>query len=65
MKEHVPIRDVEDLASASECTGLIPAAVQTPEEGESYAELYAIHEQKTAWKHGEDGGIPAKRKGKS
>ena len=44
--------DVEDLASATECTGLTPAAVQTPEEGENYAELYAIHQQKPAWNQG-------------
>lgn len=44
-----PIRDIEMLASATECTGLTPAAVQSPEEGESYAELYAIHQQKPAW----------------
>ncbi|MEF9880648.1 MAG: hypothetical protein RR653_05280 [Clostridia bacterium] len=41
-----PIWDVEDLASATECTGLTPAAVQTQSEAESYARLYAIHEQK-------------------
>ena len=41
-----PIWDVEDLASATECTGLTPAAVQTDGEAESYARLYAIHRQK-------------------
>ena len=46
-----PIRDVEMLASATECTGLTPAAVQSPQEGEAYAELYAIHQQKPAWNH--------------
>ena len=50
-----PIRKVEDLASATECTGLTPAAVQTPDEAESYASLYAIHRQKTAWEHDELG----------
>ena len=49
-KVETPITDVEDLASATECTGLIPAGIQTPEEAENYAELYAIHEQKTHWK---------------
>ena len=49
-KENLPIMEVEDLASATECTGLVPAGVQTPEEANSYAELYAIHEQKPAWK---------------
>ena len=47
-----PIEEAEDLASFTECTGLTPAAVQTEEEGEAYAELYAIHTQKPAWKNG-------------
>lgn len=47
-----PVRDIEMLASATECTGLTPAAIQTPEEGENYAELYAIHQQKPAWNQG-------------
>lgn len=42
------VQEVENLASVTECTGLVPAAVQTPEEGSSYAQLYAIHEQKPA-----------------
>lgn len=50
-----PIREVEELASATECTGLAPAAIQTPSEAESYAQLYAIHMQKPAWKRGELG----------
>ena len=50
--------DVEELASATECTGLTPAAVQSPEEGEAYAQLYAIHQQKPAWKNGEENGKP-------
>ncbi len=50
-----PIREVEELASATECTGLTPAAVQTPSEAENYAQLYAIHMQKPAWKRGELG----------
>lgn len=49
----LPIREVEELASATECTGLTPAAVQSPEEGESYAEMYAIHQQKPAWENEE------------
>ena len=57
----LPIMDVEDLASATECTGLIPAGLQTPEEGENYAQLYAIHEQKPAWKK-ETNGKPVPRK---
>ena len=46
-----PIEEAEDLASFTECTGLVPAAVQTEEEGEAYAELYAIHHQKPAWEN--------------
>lgn len=42
----LPIRDVQDLASATECTGLIPAAVEDESEAQRYAELYAIHRQK-------------------
>lgn len=49
------VQEVENLASATECTGLVPAAVQTPEEGSSYAQLYAIHEQKPAWQAEKDG----------
>lgn len=44
----LPFMDVEDLASATECTGLIPSGIQTPEEGEAYAQMYAIHQQKPA-----------------
>lgn len=56
----MPIADAEDLASATECTGLTPAAVQSEEEGEAYAELYAIHQQKPAWENGELGASRAK-----
>lgn len=59
--QKLPVWEPEDLASASECTGLTPAAIQTPEEAENYAELYDIHEQKTAWKK-ETNGKPAPRK---
>lgn len=55
--------DVEKLASVTECTGLVPAAIQTPEEAEDYAQLYAIHMQKTAWTR-EENGKPEQR-GKS
>jgi len=60
--ETLPIVEVEDLASATECTGLTPAAVQSEEEGEAYAELYAIHHQKPAWEDGEVGASSAKRR---
>lgn len=55
--------DVEKLASTTECTGLVPAAIQTPEEAENYSRLYAIHQQKTAWTR-EENGKPEQR-GKS
>ncbi len=60
-RRRLPIWEPEDLVSMSECTGLAPAAIQTPEEAENYANLYAIHEQKTAWK-GEENGNPVPRK---
>ena len=52
--------DTEMLASATECTGLVPAAIQTPEEAEDYSRLYAIHSQKTAWTR-EENGKPEQR----
>lgn len=52
--------DVEELASATECTGLVPSAIQTPEEAEDYSRLYAIHLQKTAWTR-EENGKPEQR----
>ena len=39
--------NVENLASASECTGLVPSAILTIEEAENYSQLYPIHQQKT------------------
>jgi len=36
----------------------VPAAIQTPEEAEDYASLYAIHQQKTAWTKERDGKPP-------
>lgn len=48
-----PVPEVAELASATECTGLIPAAVRTPGQARSYAELYAIHMQKPAQEHEE------------
>ena len=40
-----PITEVENLSSATECTGLIPSAVTNSNEAEHYARLYAIHQQ--------------------
>ncbi len=55
--------DTENLASATECTGLVPAAIQTPEEAEDYSRLYAIHNQKTAWTSEENGKPEQRGKG--
>lgn len=41
-----PITEVENLSSATECTGLFPSAVTNSNEAEHYARLYAIHQQK-------------------
>jgi hypothetical protein len=42
-KSTTPIREIEELASCTECTGLIPAGVPTEEEAEDYARLYGVH----------------------
>ncbi|MEG0742169.1 MAG: hypothetical protein RSG96_01555 [Clostridia bacterium] len=44
--ENPPIEGVENLASATECTGLTPTAVRNEGEAESYSRLYAIHAQR-------------------
>lgn len=41
--ETPPERRIEELASFTECTGLIPAGVPTEEEAEALAELYGVH----------------------
>ena len=51
--EHTPgtqssFYDAEHVASATECTGLSPAAVQDDAQAEAYAGLYAVHPQKPA-----------------
>lgn len=38
--------DADTIASITECTGLIPAAVTDDEKAEAYEELYPIHRQK-------------------
>lgn len=38
-----PFYNIENIASATECTGLMPAQVENEEEAENYAELYAVH----------------------
>ena len=49
-----PLPETNDLASANECTGLMPAAVQTQEEAQHYTSLYDIHHPHTAWEHPDD-----------
>lgn len=38
-----PFFDVENVVSANECTGLMPAQVEAPEQGEELSELESIH----------------------
>ena len=38
-----PLFDIQQAASMTECTGLLPAQPETPEERQNAAELGAIH----------------------
>ncbi|MBE5786132.1 MAG: hypothetical protein E7324_01165 [Clostridiales bacterium] len=38
-----PVFDVQQAASATECTGLMPAQVENADQGENLARLQAIH----------------------
>ena len=38
-----PFYDTEDVASFTECTGLMPAQVENADQGENLARLQAIH----------------------
>jgi len=38
-----PFNEAEYVASAMECTGLMPALPQTEEQDENYAALYSTH----------------------
>lgn len=38
-----PVFDVENVVSATECTGLLPAQIQSAEEGENISSLEGIH----------------------
>ena len=38
-----PFFETEEVASFTECTGLMPALPKDGEQDENYAELYAIH----------------------
>ena len=41
--EDDPLFDVRQAASMTECTGILPFQVETPEERQSVADLGAIH----------------------
>lgn len=41
-KEKEPIFDMENVASFTECTGLMPALPKDEQQDESYAELYGV-----------------------
>lgn len=40
-----PYYEPDKVASATECTGLMPSMPQNEDEDESYASLYATHDQ--------------------
>lgn len=40
-----PFYELAKVASATECTGLIPSLPQNEDEDENYASLYATHDQ--------------------
>ena len=40
---HDPLFDIQQAASMTECTGILPVQVETPEEQRSVAALGAIH----------------------
>lgn len=59
-KQLLPIRmpsesdlcDTDNVASATECTGLIPTPPITKEEAESYTEIYSIPQPEDKANHG-------------
>lgn len=42
-RNDLPFEENENIASATECTGLMPAPAETEEEAEDYARLYRVH----------------------
>lgn len=42
-KEMDPFNHAENVASMTECTGLMPTLPEDLEQDENYAQLYAIH----------------------
>ncbi|MCL1965506.1 MAG: hypothetical protein FWF69_10705 [Firmicutes bacterium] len=51
-----PLYDAENIASFTECTGLMPAPVQDEDAAEAYADLYAIHKPKVGEEQNLSGG---------
>ncbi|MBE5771764.1 MAG: hypothetical protein IJE17_10860 [Clostridia bacterium] len=51
---HDPMRDVENVVSATECTGLLPAQIQSEEEGEALSSLEGIHRIQPRFVDGND-----------
>lgn len=48
-------KETEDIVSATECTGLMPALPDTMEEDKNLTALYGIHcARRPAKKHGKD-----------
>lgn len=43
-----PFYEVQDVASYTECTGLMPALPRSEEQDENLASLYAVHKGKRA-----------------
>jgi hypothetical protein len=43
-----PFYDILKVASANECTGLMPSLPQNQEEDENYASLYGVHDEPPA-----------------
>ena len=41
-----PVADLHKVAASTECTGLIPSAVESEDEVENYQRLYGIHRQR-------------------
>ena len=40
---HDPIFQAQEVSSATECTGLMPAQIETEDEGRNLAEMQVIH----------------------
>lgn len=49
-----PIFDVTQVASATECTGILPAQIETAEQGEDISRLESIHPIQPRFVDGDD-----------